>query len=82
MGVDVPTVVKIATYRARDMIEILEELLREAKQGRVTGLVVAWKARNGAYNSATAGDYQKDYIAALGAASKLWSEINDAHNRT
>lgn len=74
----VGTVVKIEAYRARNTIETLEALLQGARQGRITGLAIAWKCRNGRHGGAMAGEYQHDQIAALGAVSKLWSQINNA----
>lgn len=69
-------VVRMETYRARNTIETLEALLLSAKQGRITGLAIAWKCRNGHHGGATAGEYQADPISALGAVSKLWGQVN------
>lgn len=75
-------VVKLEQYRARGTIETLEALLAGAKQGRITGLAVAWRCRSGAHGGATAGDYQRDPIAALGAVSKLWAQVNQISEPT
>jgi hypothetical protein len=61
-----------------DTVKLLRALLAHARAGRITGTVIAWRCRDGKFSGMTSGIYATDTIAALGAASKLWSQINDA----
>lgn len=73
-------VVPISKHQHDDTIDVLEKLLVHAKAGNITGLAIAWRTRSGKHSGSTTGLYATDYIAALGAASKLWSQINNAHD--
>lgn len=69
---------KSDTHTQGDTVRTLRALLAHARAGRISGLVVAWRCIDGKYASMATGVYAEDHIAALGAASKLWSTINDA----
>lgn len=75
-------VAKLHTYRARDTVEVLEALLKNARKGAISGLVVAWKSSDGRFDTVTTGDYARDYIQALGATGKLFCKINEQHEKT
>jgi hypothetical protein len=71
----------LARYRARDTVEVLTKLLKDAKAGKVKGIVIAWEGPGAVLETAITGEYARHPIHAMGAAGKLFSRANDLHEK-
>jgi hypothetical protein len=72
-------VTRMRTYLARDTIATLRELLKHARAGYITGVIVGWRCKDGTHHGTLTGYYAKDRITALGAVTKLSREIAEEY---
>lgn len=62
---------KISEYQARDTVAALEQLLEEARAGKITGF--AWACKLGPKNHGIGltGDYRKDPLQVLAISARI-----------
>lgn len=71
-------VVKIITRANQETIEALEEILKLAERGEVTGLIFGLHLNCQHHSIGYAGVYRQHPLAALGMAGRLFSALDDA----
>lgn len=64
-------VVSLQRRRASDTIKALAKLIDQARAGHVKGMVFVVKYSNTRHEPGITGDYARDRITALGAATEL-----------
>lgn len=73
-------VTRLAQYRAKQTVEVLEELLEQAKAGDLTGLAVVCK-RSSKHTFCLTGDYREDPLPVMALAERMQHVLNRMMDR-
>lgn len=71
-------ITKIAEYKNRNTVAVLEELLQQAKHGDITGFAFACKLGETLHGIGLTGDYRADPIQGLSITARLQHLLNRA----
>lgn len=70
------SVTKIAEFRSKETVAVLEELLADARLGKITGFAFACKYGEKNHGIGLTGDYRKDPIEVLAVHGRIQHVLN------
>lgn len=73
---------EIIEWKTNETVEVLEELLKLAKDGEITGLMFSYKLLGHRGGIGLTGEYRKDPISVLQPAARLSHILNRMFDRT
>jgi len=70
------TITKISEFSSRETVQALQQLLRRAEAGQITGLAFAIKTGPKRHRIGFTGDYWRDPVQLLGCVTRMEYRVN------